>query len=95
MREIVIKNNHFIWGNLLDELGVDDWDKQDKIESIRLVVIQPSGETKEVVVKNNNQIWDDICREILGMDDYDITTKMDMMELTIDECECEAIKEGK
>lgn len=93
MKEIILKNNHFVWGNLLDVLEVYDWDEQAKIESIRLVVIQPSGETKEVVLKNNNQIWNDICREILEMYDYREVGEMDSMELTVDECESEAIKE--
>ena len=95
MREITIKNNHFIWGNLLNELGIDDWDEQDKVESIRLVVIDPEGETREVVLKKNNQMWNDICREILELYDYDEIEKMESVELTIDECESEAIKEDK
>lgn len=96
MKEITLKNNHFVWGNLLcDVLGIFDYDEQDKVESIRLIVLDPSGETKEVTLKNNNQIWDDICMAILGMDDYDEIVEMEFMELTIDECESEAIKEDK
>lgn len=96
MREIILKNNHFIWGNLLDDvLGIYDYDERYKVRSIRLVVLDPSGETKEVILKPNNQIWNDICREILGLDDYDEIVNMESMDLTIDECESEAIKEDK
>lgn len=96
MREITLKNNHFIWGNLLaDVLRIFDYDEQDKVESIRLVVLDPSGETKEVVLKNNNQIWNDICREILELTDYDEIVEMESIELTVDEYESEAIKEEK
>lgn len=94
MKEITLKNNHFIWGTLLDEvLDIWDYDEQNKVESIRLVVLDPDGETREVIVKNNNQIWNDICREICGMGDYDEIAELDSIELTVDECECEAIKE--
>lgn len=95
MKEIILKNNHFIWRTLLDVLGIDDYDEQDKVESIRLVVLDPDGETREVIVKNNNQIWNDICREICGMGDYDEIVEMESVELTVDECESEAIKEDK
>ena len=95
MKEITLKNNHFIWGNLLDVLEIYDYDEQDKVESIRLVVLDPDGETREVIVKNNNQIWSDICREICGMGDYDEIERMESVELTVDECESEAIKESE
>ena len=96
MREITLKNNHFVWGNLLvDVLGIFDYDEQDKVESIRLVVLDPEGETREVILKNNNQIWNDICREILEVYDYNEVEQMESVELTVDECECEAIKEEK
>lgn len=96
MKEITLKNNHFVWGNLLaDVFGIYDYDEIDKVESIRLVVLEPSGETKEVILKNNNQIWSDICREILGLDEYSEVDRMDSIELTVDECESEAIKEDK
>ena len=95
MREITLKNNHFIWRTLLDVLEIYDYDEQDKIESIRLLVLDPGGETREVVLKNNNQIWNDICREILEVYDYNEVEEMESMELTIDECESEAIKEVK
>jgi len=96
MKEITLKNNHFVWGNLLcDVLDIWDYDEQNKVESIRLVVLDPSGETKEVVLKNNNQIWSDICREILGLDEYSEVDRMDSIELTVDECESETVEEDQ
>jgi hypothetical protein len=95
MKEITLKNNHFIWRTLLNVLGIDDYDEQDEIESIRLVVLTPDGKTREVIVKDDYQIWNDICREICGMGDYDDIVDLESVELTVDECESEAIKEDK
>lgn len=93
MREITLKNNHFIWRTLLDVLEIYDYDEQDKIESIQLVILDPEGGAREVVLKNNNQIWNDICREILEVYDYNEVAEMDSMELTVLECDSKAIKE--
>lgn len=94
MKEVTLKNNHFIWGNLLDILEIYDYDEQGKIESIQLVILAPSGETREVTLKNNNRIWNEICSGLLELYDDEIE-ELDSIEMTVLECESKAIKESK